>query len=122
MKLKNYFLLSAMIVLFSLFSKAQTTAIPATIKKTFYYSFENVMSESQIERLKTDVYALKGVSEVKSEYKAEKGKGQIMVVVIEKQVTKESDKTFDIRDLKFAISNNQLTPLELTQEESILEQ
>jgi len=122
MKLKNYFLLSVMIVMTSFSLKSQTTTVPATLKKTFYYSFENVLSETQIERLKTDVYALKGVSEVKSEYKAEKAKGQIIVVVIEKQVTKESDKTFDIRDLKFAISNNQLTPLELTQEESILEQ
>jgi len=115
-----------LLVIFLLFSgtlKSQNNSVvPKTVKKTFYYSFENVQNISQVENLKNDVYALRGVSEVKSEYKPENGKGQIIVVVIEKERTRESDVLFDIRDLKHAIIKNNLTPYELTQEEMFIEQ
>lgn len=100
---------------------AQPDTAPKTIKKTFFYSFENVNYPSQIDRLKDDIYALKGVTEVKTEYKSEKAMGQVIVTVIEKSISKESDQEFDIKTLKGAIINNQLTPLTLTQEEVIIE-
>jgi hypothetical protein len=115
---------SVLLALFSIIFtsvKAQQIALPGDVKKTFYYSFENVTSESQIENLKRNVSMLKGVSEVKSEFKSEKAMGQIMVVVIEKKRTQEGDTEFDIRLLKNAIIQNQLQPLELTQEETVIE-
>jgi nitrate reductase NapAB chaperone NapD len=121
MKIKRYSTLLVFLCLFSFFAKAQETGMPKNVKKTFFYSFENVNSPSQIETLKQNVAFLKGVSEVKSEYKPETAMGQIIVVVIEKQRTLEGDVLFDIRGLKNAIIQNQLTPLELTQEESIIE-
>ncbi|MDQ3048799.1 MAG: hypothetical protein M3R27_14710 [Bacteroidota bacterium] len=112
-------LLTAIIALFCSFTvNAQTERIPLEIKKTYYYSFEGVNSESQIENLKRKVSSLKGVTEVKSEFKADKGKGQIIVVVIEKQQTNEGDILFNIVDLKEAIIQSQLSPFELTQEET----
>lgn len=121
MKNKLYLSLTAAFALFSLSIKAQGTAVPKDVKTTYYYSFENVSSDSQIEHLKNSVSMLKGVAEVKSAYKPEKGMGQITVVVIEKAPAHESDVLFDIRSLKNAIIQNQLTPLELTQEESPIE-
>ncbi|MCW3071815.1 MAG: hypothetical protein JWO44_1705 [Bacteroidetes bacterium] len=114
-------ILLAFLACISISLKAQNTVVPREVKKTFFYSFENVSSESQIATLKQNVSFLKGVSEVKSEYKAEKNMGQIIVVVIEKERTLEGDWQFDIRDLKKAIIQSQLTPLELTQEESFIE-
>lgn len=109
----------SVILLFSINTVAQTK-IAKTLKKTFYYSFENVISEDQIERLKSDVALLKNVTEVKSNYKAESGKGQIIVIVIEKETTKEGDHEFDILGLKNLIIKNQLSPMELTQEETTI--
>jgi hypothetical protein len=117
-----YFLaLLAVFAMFSFSLNAQNSTVPQTVKKTFFYSFENASSELQIEALKRNVSFLKGVTEVKSEYKPEKGMGQIMVVVIEQSRASEGDKLFDITQLKAAIIQNNLSPLELTQEESILE-
>lgn len=101
--------------------KSQNNIQPQTVKKTFFYSFENVVNDFQIENLKNDIYALRGVSEVKSEYKLEKARGQVIVVVIEKQRSSEKDVLFDIKTLKEAIIKNNLTPYELTQEETIIE-
>lgn len=115
---------SVLLALFSIIFtsvKAQQIALPGDVKKTFYYSFENVTSDTQVENLKRNVSMLKGVSEVKSEYKADKAMGQIMVIVIEKKRTLEGDEEFDIRLLKNAIIQNQLQPLELTQEETVIE-
>jgi hypothetical protein len=106
-------------MLFSISGFTQSKT-PKTLKKTFYYSFENVTSADQIERLKSDVALLKDVTEVKSNYKTETAMGQIIVVVIEKEVTREGEREFDITGLKNLIIRNQLTPLELTQEEIII--
>jgi hypothetical protein len=119
MKLINYSFLISFFLWFSVTAGAQTK-IPKTLKKTFYYSFENVSAESQLDKLKADVALLKGVTEVKLYYKSESAKGQIIVIVIEKEVMHEGDQEFDIRNLKELIIKNQLSPLELTQEETII--
>ncbi|HEX8515710.1 MAG TPA: hypothetical protein VF868_05875 [Bacteroidia bacterium] len=117
----RYALLTALCAVFFISSNAQVKPVTKTVKKTFFYSFENVSSESQIETLKQNVSLLRGVTEVKSEYKADKGMGQIIVVVVEQQRSSEGDVLFDITDLKKAIIRNRLSPMELTQEESLIE-
>lgn len=117
MKLKNFSVLLTLVLWFSFSAEAQTKT-PKNLKKTFRYSFENVTSADQIDKLKSDVSLLKGVTEVKSEYKSESGRGQITVIVIEKEATHEGDQEFDIKDLKNLIIKNQLIPFELTQEET----
>jgi hypothetical protein len=121
MKRILYSTLLAFFACISISVKAQDKPAVQEVKRTFFYSFENVSSESQIETLKRNLSFLKGVTEVKSEYKADKGMGQIMVVVIERQRSMEGDVLFSITSLKDAIIKSQLTPLELTQEESIIQ-
>lgn len=78
------------------------------------YSFENVTDEMQIERLKADISLLKGVEEIKSVYKPEKQRGQITVVIIEPKRTSEGQQMFDITQIKKAIINQGLSPLDVT--------
>lgn len=120
MKLQNYLLLSA-ILSFSVPLSAQTNTVQKSIKKIFFYSFGNVVSEGQIEKLKDDVYSLKGVTEVKSEYNSQNSTGEIIVVVIEKEKIYEGELQFSILGLKNAILKTQLSPLEVIEEDTILE-
>jgi len=91
------------------------------VKRTFYYSFTNVASIDQVESLKEDIEALKSVVKVKTEYKVEKGAGQVVVIVLEKTRTSEGQEFFSITDLKRLIIENDLTPNTLKQEEIILQ-
>lgn len=84
------------------------------------YSFENITSENQIDLLKKDVEALKNVQSVKTIYKKDSGKGLLVVEVSEKLSNREVEDGFDVSQLKKMIISNQLTPIELTQEEVIV--
>ena len=91
------------------------------VRRTYYYSFSNVSSIDQVENLKEDIEELKSVVKVKTEYKVEKGAGQVVVVVLEKTRTSEGQVFFSITDLKRLIVSNDLIPNELKQEETILQ-
>ena len=91
------------------------------VKRTYYYSFTNANSIEQVESLKEDIEELKSVVKVKTEYKVEKGAGQVVVIVLEKTRTSEGQVFFSITDLKRLIIENDLTPHELKQEEIILQ-
>jgi hypothetical protein len=86
----------------------------------FNYSFENITSENQIDLLKKDVEALKNVQLVKTIYKRDSGKGLLVVDVTEKINKREVEEGFDVTQLKKLIISNQLTPIELTQEEVLV--
>lgn len=120
----KYIRCSALLLLIFIFfipAKAQNRIISKSVKKTFYYSFENALSNSQVEKLKEDVSLLKGVSEVRTEYDSAKSRGQLIVVVIEKKQVYEGDEEFDILALKRAILQRQLTPYTLTEEDTAIE-
>ena len=91
------------------------------IKRTYYYTFSNVSSIEHVNSLIADIEALKSVVKVKTEYKVEKGAGQIVVIVIEESRTSEGQVFFSINDLKRLIIENELTPNELKEEEIILQ-
>lgn len=110
-----------LLIIFSIPVRAQNRIASKNIKKTFCYSFENASSASQVEKLKEDVAALKDVSEVRSEYDSAKSRGQIIVVVLEKQQVYEGDEEFDILALKRAILQRQLTPYILTEKDTTTE-
>lgn len=96
----------------------QITAQNSDFKTIRYsYSFENVSSENQIDLLKKDVESLKNILSVKTIYKKDSGKGLLIVEVSEKNNRRESEEGFDITQLKKLIISNQLTPIELKQEE-----
>jgi hypothetical protein len=117
---------SSFIILFclaSLFSATAQNKKPEG-KKTkivYYYKFEGAKSLNEVNLLSTDIYALKGVTEFKPEFKSESNLAQIIVVVNEKTRTSESDVLFEITDLKNILTNKGYQNLELTSEELPIE-
>jgi copper chaperone CopZ len=97
---------------------AQTPKMEGKATKTvYYYKFEGAKSLNEVNQLSKEVYALKGVTEFKTEFKAESGFAQIVVVVIEKTRTSESDIMFETTDLKKILEKKGFQNLELTAEE-----
>lgn len=88
-----------------------------TVKTVYYYQFEGAKSLNEVNALSKDVYALKGVTEFKPVFKAEKNMAQIIVVVTEKTRTSESDVLFNISDLKKVLEKRGYKNLEYTTEE-----
>jgi len=98
-------------------SKGQSSKKNPQITKTaYYYSFEGARSLSDVEVLKDEVFALKGVTEFKPIFKTEKNSAQIIVVVKEKRRTTEGETLFEITDLKKILIKHGYVPLELRME------
>lgn len=113
---------SFFIVLFCLTSvsimTAQSEKVEGEITKTvYYYKFEGAKSLDEVSLLSKDVYALKGVTEFKSEFKSESGFAQIVVVVTEKTRTSEGEELFQPTDLKRILETKGYQNLELETEE-----
>jgi hypothetical protein len=87
------------------------------VKTVYYYKFEGAKSLNEVNLLGNDIYALKGVTEFKPEFKPESNLAQIIVVVTERTRTSESDKLFEITDLKNILTSKGYQNLELTSEE-----
>ena len=77
-----------------------------------YYTFSGAASQDKLDVLEHDLSSIELVSEAKVKYKLEKSMGQIILVVKEKTVTKEGDKTFSPTSIKQAILKNGLVPME----------
>jgi hypothetical protein len=90
------------------------------VRITCVYTFDGVKDEMQIEKLKADISLLQGVEGVKSYYKPEKGAGQIIVFIVQKQRTSEADESFDITLIKKAIIGQNLTPVDVKITEEII--
>lgn len=88
-----------------------------TVKTVYYYQFEGAKSLNEVSALSKDVYALKGVTEFKPVFKAEKNMAQIIVVVTEKTRTSESDILFNVSDLKKVLEKKGYKNLEYISEE-----
>ncbi len=116
------FIKSIFIVFLSLFSvlgmTAQTSKTEGKIKKTvYYYKFEGAKSLEEVKLLGDYVFALKGVTEFKTEFKAESGFAQIVVVVIEKTRTSEGEELFQTTNIKKILEQKGYLNLEMTTEE-----
>ncbi len=86
------------------------------ITKMHYYTFTGRVSPDQLEFLQQDLKNSEFVKEVKIEYKAEKGAGQIRLISQEKEVVSEGDKQFKPTSIKKALLNKGLTPGEYRNE------
>lgn len=88
------------------------------VKTIYYYQFEGAKSLEEVNSLRSEIYALKGVTEFKPVYKAEKNMGQVIVVVTEKARTSEGETFFEITDLKKLLEQKGYKNLEFTYEET----
>mgnify|MGYP005671474603 CR=1 FL=1 len=82
--------------------------------QTYYYTVSDVTSEDQLHEVMTSFEALQFVEKVKLNYKPEKTtKAQFIVYVTEPKRTSESQKMFELTDLKKIIVENNLQPADL---------
>ncbi len=82
------------------------------ITKMHYYSFQGQASAEQLDFLQQDLKNLEFVSEVKIEYKAEKGAGQVRLITTEAAIAGEGDKQFSAVNIKRSLVNKGFTPVE----------
>lgn len=114
MKHKYSFLL---IILFlslynSSFSQEKNTLAPNEFFTMHYYSFEGLANQDKLDELEKSLLKIEFVSEAKVKYKIEKNMGQIVLVVKEKTITREGDKSFSPTSIKQIILRNGLSPME----------
>ncbi len=89
---------------------------PRYVTIKYYYVIERVNSESQLNELKNDFLQVKGVDEVKFEYKPEKQRARAIILTTQKIRQSEADDEFQITSLKQAILRHNMLPMELTEE------
>lgn len=110
----HYFLLTALF--FSItqlaFSQEQKLKSDRQITKMHYYSFQGQASAEQLEFLQQELKSMEFVSEVKIEYKAEKGAGQVRLISKENAVAAEGDTQFSAVNIKRTLVNKGFTPVE----------
>ncbi len=99
--------------LFSIsFSQEKNTLNSNEFFTMHYYTFSGNVNQDKIDDLEKALQKLEFVSEAKVKYKAEKGMGQISLVVKEKTILKEGDKTFSPTSVKQLILRTGLSPME----------
>lgn len=96
------------------FAQDKGTLQPNEFFVMHYYTFEGVANQDKIDELEQALLKLDFVSEAKVKYKIEKNMGQIVLVVKEKTILSEGDKSFSPTSIKQTILRNNLTPGEYT--------
>ncbi len=116
--IKVFFTLTLLSVCSSMSSQNPDFKLTAAnqITKIHYYTFTGRVSSDQLEFLQQELKNGEFVSEVKIEYKAEKGAGQIRLISKEKGIVSEGDKQFKPTGIKKALLNKGLTPGEYRSE------
>lgn len=82
-----------------------------------YYTFQGTTSAEQLDLLQQELGRLEFVTEVKIEYKAEKGAGQVRLITRERAVAGEGDKQFSAVDIKRTFIRQGLSPVEYHSEQ-----
>ncbi|HOU97310.1 MAG TPA: hypothetical protein PLP65_00515 [Bacteroidales bacterium] len=86
------------------------------IQVKYTYLIEQVQSENQLIHLESDLKQIKGVDQVKYQYKPEKQTAQFIIYTTQQVRQSEGDEEFNITSLKSAIIKNDLIPNELKEE------
>lgn len=94
------------------YSQEQKLKSDKQVTKLHYYSFQGQASFEQLEFLQQDLKNMEFVSEVKIEYKAEKGAGQVRLITTENAVAGEGDKQFSAVNIKRTLVSKGLSPVE----------
>ena len=96
----------------SFYSQENSSLNPNEFFTMHYYTFEGNMNQEKIDDFEKVLLKIEFVSQAKVKYKPEKNMGQIVLVVKEKNISKEGDKTFSPTSIKQAILKNGLSPME----------
>ncbi len=93
---------------------SQSKGNSVEVKKQYQYSFDGQLNAQSIVDIESKLAALKFVTMAKIKYKADSQKGEVFLYTLERTATSESDKGFDLVELKKLLVSNNLTPIELT--------
>lgn len=93
---------------------SQSKGNSVEVKKQYQYSFDGQLNSQSIMDIESKLSALKFVTMAKIKYKADSQKGEVFLYTQERTATSESDKGFDLIELKRLLISNNLTPIELT--------
>lgn len=122
MKFIKSIFIAALLFVINYSASGQNTREEGKLTRTVYcYQFEGAKSLAEVDKLNTDILALKGVTEFKSVFKSENKLAQILVVVTERTRVSESDILFEITDLKKILESKDYKNLELSYEEIAVE-
>lgn len=91
-----------------------------TRKYLYHYSFESGSSAELIKQTEEAISKLIHVTEVKSVFKPESGRGQFIITVTEKDRTTESEELFSPKLVKEVILQNGIQPIDFTVTEEII--
>lgn len=116
MKKVSYYLFITFCVVFNFntFSQDKNNLAPNEFLTMHYYTFEGAASTDKIDELEKSLSSIDMVTEAKVKYKPEKNMGQIILVVKEKNISSEGDKSFSPTSIKQTILKNGLMPMEYT--------
>lgn len=109
-------------VLFIQDLSAQTNKdnFPITRKYTYTYTFENASSEDAIQKAQSEITTLLHVTEVKYKIKQENNSGELIITVIEKDRTSESEELFSPYMIKSTLIKNGISPLQFEVSQEIV--
>ena len=96
----------------NLFSQEKHVLGPNEFFTMHYYTFSGTGAQDKLDEMEQSLATLEMVSEAKVKFKSEKNMGQIVLVVKEKTVTSEGDKTFSPTSIKQTILKSGFTPME----------
>lgn len=112
------FSIMATLIFLSAFAFSQEPKLKSDkqLTRMHYYSFQGQASPELLDFLQQDLKNMEFVSEVKIEYKPEKGGGQIRLISKENAIAGEGDKQFSAVNIKRALISKGLTPVEYRNE------
>ncbi len=112
MKKTSFLLLILSFLSLNIFSQQQTNSLhKKEITTLHYYTFEANVSQDQLNALEQALSRLEFVTEAKVKYKAEKGMGQVIMLVKQPEVTSENQKEFSPTIIKKTLINMGFTPV-----------
>lgn len=106
-------ILGGLLLLFAFLSvHSQNNERKDLIESRYTYSFSGATDQQQLDKLEQQMYQLKGITEVKINYKWDSGLGQMFFKRVSNQPTGEMAEEFNPADIKRLISEIGLVPVE----------
>ncbi len=112
MKNKFKFILFALFLCFNglVFSQEKNSLKTNEFYVMHYYTFEGNLNQDKITEMEQVLSKIEMVEQAKIKYKTEKNMGQIVLLVREKTLVNEGDKSFSPTSIKQVILKNGLAP------------